>query len=127
MSDQLRVLVLDDSEYVLEAVHLALSNAGFDVSRAQNLVEFEQALKEQRPHIVLSDLHMPDISGDNICRVLKQKMETEFIPIVLFSSADEEDLAALAEKAGADAYISKSAGLEAIVSQIHKLTKEIVF
>jgi CheY-like chemotaxis protein len=127
MSSNLRVLVMDDSEIVLNMMALVLGEAGFEVFTAGSLIEFEQLLAAADPHIVLTDVRMPDISGAEICRVLKRKMDTHLIPIVMFSTLPEPELAKLAERAGADGYVSKEAGPEAIVEKIHELTEEVLF
>lgn len=127
MSTSLRVLVMDDSEIVLNMMALLLTEAGFEVFTASSLIEFEQLIASAQPHIVLTDIQMPDISGDEICRVLKRKMDTHLIPIVMFSSLPRDELARLAERAGADGFVSKEAGPEAIVNKIHELTEEVLF
>jgi CheY-like chemotaxis protein len=125
--NKLRILVLDDSEIVLNMVALALGEAGFEVLTAGSLLEFEQALEGGLPHIILTDIHMPEIRGDNICRVLKQKLETGSTPIILFSTLPEDELAALAERAHADGYVSKNLGIEEIVTKVSELSAEILF
>ena len=75
----------------------------------------------------MPDIKMPEISGDDVCRVLKQKYHTKLIPIVLFSTLEEKELAALAERAGADGFVSKNSGVEEIVKRIRELTGEILF
>ena len=127
MTEKLRILVLDDSEIVLNMMALALSESGFEVATANSLVEFEQRLKEQPPQIILTDIQMPDISGDDICRVLKKKLETESTPVLLFSTMEESELASLAERSGADGFVSKNAGPEEIVKRIRELTEEMLF
>lgn len=127
MAGRLCVLVMDDSIIVLNMMVLALTEAGFEVIAASSILEFEELMRKNKPHIVLTDIQMPDISGDNICRVLKQKMDTQFTPIILFSTIDVDELAALAERSGADGFVSKNAGVEEIVKKINELTEEIVF
>lgn len=127
MSEKLRVLVLDDSEIVLNMMALTLAEAGFEPFSANSLIEFEQLLTSADPHIVLTDIQMPDITGDDVCRVLKAKMDTHLVPVVLFSTLDEQELAELAERSGADGYVSKNAGPNEIVRVINELTEEIIF
>lgn len=127
MSEKLRVLVLDDSEIVLNMMALTLAEAGFEPFSANSLIEFEQLLTSADPHIVLTDIQMPDITGDDVCRVLKAKMDTHLVPVILFSTIDEQELAELAERSGADGYVSKNAGPNEIVRVINELTEEIIF
>jgi len=124
---KLKILVLDDSEIVLNMVALALGEAGFEVITAGSLVEFEAALEHGMPNIILTDIHMPEIRGDNVCRVLKQKLETGATPIVLFSTLAEEELSALAERAGADGYVSKNEGIDEIVRRVSEIADQVLF
>jgi CheY-like chemotaxis protein len=126
-TNKLRILVLDDSEIVLNMVALALGEAGFEVLTAGSLVEFERALEGGLPNIILTDIHLPEIRGDNVCRVLKQKMETGATPIILFSTLPEDELAALAERAHADGFVSKNSGIDQVVRRIQELSEEILF
>ena len=106
---------------------LALMEAGFEVHSASSLMEFDKVLSTVKPDIILTDIKMPEISGDNICRVLKKKMQTKLIPIVLFSTLEDKELAELADRAGADGYVCKNAGVEEIVKRVKSLTEEILF
>ena len=123
----LKILVLDDSEIILNVVSMELGQAGFEVLTANSLLEFDQVLKANEPNIIRTDIKMPEVSGDQICRVLKQKTATKNIPVVLFSTLSEAELAALAERSGADGYVCKLSGAEEIVKKIKTLVDEIVF
>jgi CheY-like chemotaxis protein len=123
----LRILILDDSEITLNLMSMVLSEAGYEVYTASSLMEFEQVLSNHEPNLILTDIKMPEISGDKICKVLKQKLSTQSTPVVLFSTLPEKDLAELAERSGADGYVSKGAGPEEIVKRIQELTSEILF
>jgi DNA-binding response OmpR family regulator len=127
MTDKVRILVMDDSLIVLKMVASALTKAGLEVATASSLSEFEKILKEKPPQIILTGIKMPEISGDDICRVLKKKFDTQSTPIVLFSALPDQEIAALAERAGADGYVSKNAGVDEIVKSVLQLLDEIIF
>ncbi len=127
MPEQLRVLVLDDSSFARELVSEGLREAGFVVEAVASLTEFDAALEHRPPHVILMDVQMPEVNGDNVCRLLKHLHETKSIPVVLYSTLPDDELARLAERAGADAYVSKSHGLAGIIARIDELTQEIVF
>jgi len=97
------------------------------VALAANLIEFQAALDAFQPEIILTDLVMPDVSGKDIVRVLKQDFHTERIPIVLFSSKGDAELAEIAEQAGADGYLSKSHGLERLGELVDELVDAIIW
>ena len=122
-----RVLLLDDSAITLEMEKAVLEDRGYAVAVASNLLEFQALLDEFQPEVILTDLMMPDISGTDSVRVLKQDFHTEKIPIILFSSRPDEELAPIAEAAGADGYLSKSHGIDRLGDLIDELVDSIIW
>lgn len=122
-----RILLLDDSAITLEMEQAVLEERGYQVATASNLLEFQAALDSFQPEIILTDLMMPDISGKDIVRVLKQDFHTERIPIVLFSSRSDDELAEVAEQAGADGYLSKSHGIDKLGDMVDALVESILW
>ncbi|MDF1563117.1 MAG: response regulator [Deltaproteobacteria bacterium] len=122
-----RVLILDDSEISREAMAGILEERNYPVETAGDLLEFEELLASFRPEVVLSDLNMPDIQGDEICRTLKQRFETEGVPIILISSLPDEELAVRAQAAGADGFVSKHHGPDSLLDLLDELLSQIIF
>jgi CheY-like chemotaxis protein len=127
MAEKKRILLLDDSSITLEMEKAVLEERGYRVAAAANLLEFQAALERFQPEVILTDLMMPDISGKDIVRVLKQDFHTEKIPIVLFSSKPDEELADIAEQAGADGFLSKSHGIEKLGDMVDELVDSILW
>jgi CheY-like chemotaxis protein len=127
MAGKKRILLLDDSAITLEMEKAVLEDRGYEVATAANLIEFQAALDKFQPEVILTDLMMPDISGKDIVRVLKQDFHTERIPIVLFSSKTDEELVEIAEQAGADGYLSKSHGIEKLGDMVDELVDSIIW
>ncbi len=127
MAEKRRILLLDDSPITLEMEKAVLEDRGHAVAVASNLLEFQALLEQFQPEVILTDLMMPDISGKDIVRVLKQDFHTEKIPIILFSSRPDEELAPIAEQAGADGYLSKSHGIDKLGDLIDDLVESIIW
>ena len=127
MAGKKKILLLDDSAITLEMEKAVLEDRGYEVATATNLIEFQAALDKFQPEVILTDLMMPDISGKDIVRVLKQDFHTERIPIVLFSSKTDEELVEIAEQAGADGYLSKSHGIEKLGDMVDELVDSIIW
>lgn len=122
-----RLLVVDDSATVCAALSAQLRDRGYPVRCARNLGESAEALRSFGPEIVISDVHMPDVEGDELCRRIKAQM-TRIVPVVLYSVMPTEQLAELARAAGADAYVHKGLGVEALVARMDELlSDEILF
>jgi CheY-like chemotaxis protein len=127
MAGKKKILLLDDSTITLEMEKAVLEDRGYEVAVAANLLDFQAELDRFQPEVILTDLMMPDISGKDIVRVLKQDFHTERIPIVLFSSKADEELAEIAEQAGADGYLSKSHGIEKLGDMVDELVDSIIW
>jgi serine/threonine-protein kinase len=102
----LRILLIDDSELALAVHDHWLSSAGFDVRTTASVGEFEILLEGWAPHLVLMDVTMPEVSGDVLCRQVKERLGGA-VPVVLLSGLPNEVLETLARKGRADAFLSK--------------------
>src|SRR5439155_1614729 len=85
----------------------------FDVRAVGSLRTFQTVLSSWRPHVIVTDLYMPEMNGAELCQWLRRQVATARIPIVLCSSAPDQELAVVARAVGADAYVSKVDGLAA--------------
>ena len=89
-----------------------LTHAGFEVLGAPGGVQALVLAREEIPDVILLDVMMPDLDGRDACRLLKMDDELRHIPVVLFSSADEQDVHWRA--AGADAFLQKPFSIRAL-------------
>jgi CheY-like chemotaxis protein len=127
VGERRRILLIDDSEITLAMEKAVLEGRGYEVKATSTLVEFEKTLESFKPHLILTDLHMPDAKGTDICRTLKNEFKTQDIPIVIFSSLGDEELGKLAHQVGADGFLSKANGLEALGEKIDELVDSILW
>jgi DNA-binding response OmpR family regulator len=125
--DTRRLLLIDDSEIALEYAESLLTDAGFEVRAVSSLNDFKAVLANWKPHMIVTDLNMPEMSGVELCQWLRREIQTARIPIVLCSSTPDEELAVVARTVGADAYLSKHAGLDALPERLNKLFDEILW
>jgi CheY-like chemotaxis protein len=127
MAEKKRILILDDSAITLEMEKAVLEDRGYKVAIASNLLEFQAQMDGFQPEIILTDLMMPDISGKDIVRVLKQDFHTEKIPIILFSSKPDDELEVISEQAGADGFLSKSHGIDKLGDMVDEMVESILW
>lgn len=107
-----RILVVDDEPAITLLVAQILTYAGFQVTRASGGTEAVALARRERPDLILLDVMMPDLDGRDTCRVVKMDRELSGVPVVLFSSADEQDVHWRA--AGADAFLQKPFEIRAL-------------
>lgn len=88
LGDSLNALVVDDEPSVLKVVKLFLSASGFKVETAQSAVEAMNRFSSGRWDVVLTDLMMPEMTGDQLAAALRKKDPT--VPIVLVSGTPHQ-------------------------------------
>ncbi|HEX8702171.1 MAG TPA: response regulator, partial [Myxococcaceae bacterium] len=115
-----RVLVIDDSPMLLELTVRALSAAGYQASGAIDLASLEQKLAEGPFALILMDVNMPEMFGDDVVEYLRSVKKVSS-KLVLHSDIPEHELQAKTRASGADGYILKSGGLEAMLAEVIKL------
>src|SRR5258708_27959188 len=76
-------LVVDDSMLIRYTVCRSLEERGFQVESATNGLEALKILERVRPDLIVTDMHMPKMSGSELIDVLKSKPETSYIPIII--------------------------------------------
>lgn len=67
-----RVLIVDDEEVILQSWENVLASAGYDVETALSGHEAVEIVHKQKPHIVITDLIMPDMNGIELCKRIKE-------------------------------------------------------
>jgi CheY-like chemotaxis protein len=126
-SPKRRVLLIDDSEISLAFAETQLTTEGYDVRTALDLEQFDETLGDWEPDIILTDVNRPGIAGPELCRRLKARYETAHVPVVLFSSLSDEELAKLARECGADGFVSKVSAQERLAEELELLCQTMLW
>ncbi len=98
-----KILVVDDEVAIAELLRELLDHDGVEVLVAHNGQEALEALQEDRPRLILSDVMMPVLDGRELCRRVRADPATSHIAIILMSAAHQKG----AGEWGADAFIRK--------------------
>ena len=80
------ILVADDESHILHVVSLKLKNAGFRVVTARDGQEAYELAQAEHPDLIITDYHMPQLSGLELCRKLKQDAATQDIPAIMLTA-----------------------------------------
>jgi two-component system, OmpR family, KDP operon response regulator KdpE len=115
VSDRPRVLVVDDERQILRALKVILREAGYDVIEAATMEEALDRAAVRRPDAAIVDLMLPDGSGVELSRRLR---EWTSMPILVLSAVGEEDAKVEALEAGADDYVTKPFGPRELVARL---------
>ena len=84
------ILVADDESHILHVVSLKLRNAGYRVVTARDGAEALEMAQNERPDLLITDYHMPQLNGLELCRRLKQDPKTTGIPAIMLTARGYE-------------------------------------
>ena len=117
-----KLLIIEDNRHLREILASILHTSGYVIMEAATgLQGIEIALAEQ-PSLILLDLDLPDISGIETARILKQNPVTTAIPIVACSAMSGSEWRDIALSAGMDDYLQKPISLAIIKAKIEQYT-----
>ena len=105
--DQPKILVVEDEPSQREVLEYNLKAEGFLVISADNGEDALMLVEEEEPDLILLDWMMPNLSGIEVCRRLKSRVETRAIPIIMVSARSEEVDKVRGLEIGADDYLVK--------------------
>ena len=83
------VLIVDDDPDLVETVCMMLEDKGYEVGKAYDGVEGEEAIKERHPDLLVLDVMMPRKDGYQLCAELKADNATKDIPVILLTAVGE--------------------------------------
>ena len=83
------ILIVDDDPDLVETVAMMLEAKGYEVGKAYDGLEGEEAIKKRRPDVVVLDVMMPRKNGYQLCKELKSNKWTQEIPVILLTAVGE--------------------------------------
>jgi two-component system alkaline phosphatase synthesis response regulator PhoP len=113
-----RVFIFDDNTDILELCTIILEDAGYDIRTSATSNDIIGQVSDYHPDIIFMDNWLPDVGGIEATRELKAHPDFKHIPVIYFSA--NNDVSILAEKAGADSYLSKPFDIQELEDIVSK-------
>ena len=123
VAEQTRVLVVADSLGARRSLMQLSGDSGLDCQSANDGVEAVQAIEKFRPHLVITDLEMPNMNGLELTAHLRKQTETRNLPIIMITSRSQAKHRELAEKSGVTVYLTKPYSDVELMAHIGKLVE----
>jgi two-component system alkaline phosphatase synthesis response regulator PhoP len=122
-NEEIRILLVDDEDDVLEFLSYNIRKEGYEVYTANNGIKGLQKAIEIVPHLIILDVMMPEMDGIETCREIKQVPQLENTIIVFLTARGEEYSQIAGFDAGADDYVTKPVKPRLLVSRIKALLR----
>lgn len=110
-----KILVVDDEPKIVEVVKSYLENSGYSVIEVFNGKQAFEAFDRIKPALVILDLMLPDMTGEEICRNLRKKSR---VPIIMLTAKIDEENILQGLDLGADDYITKPFSPRQLVARV---------
>ncbi|WP_061317376.1 response regulator transcription factor [Clostridium botulinum] len=116
------ILVIDDEVKIIEVIKLYLENEGYTVIQATSGIEALKKQSEFNPELLILDLMLPDISGENVCERIRKESE---VPIIMLTAKSSEDSILNGYSIGTDDYITKPFSPKQLVAKVNAVLKRV--
>ena len=115
-----KILVGDDEKVILEVLEAYFEKEGWEILFASNGIEALKKVKEQDPGLIVLDLMLPNISGEEVCRLVRKDSNT---PIIMLTAKSAEDDLINGIVIGADDYVTKPFSPREVVVRVKALLR----
>lgn len=113
---QKKVLICDDNEGIIEIINIILTDKGYSTEICNEGGCIIDTVKEFNPDVILLDLWMPNMNGDEIINILKNAEEYKHIPIIIVSA--NKDTEAIAKQIKADNFLCKPFNIDDLENMV---------
>lgn len=116
-----KIMVCDDDQGVLDVIEMMLDSSGYTAFTEINSTNLISEIKKNEPDLILLDLWMPVLSGDQVVRAIRADQNISHLPVIILSASRDGD--DIAMEAGADAFLSKPFDMDELIDTIEDLLK----
>jgi DNA-binding response OmpR family regulator len=116
-----KVLVVDDEPSIAKILRKQLEVAGFDVTVAVDGEDGLAKVRDWKPELVLLDVMLPKLNGHEVCKALKADPELARIPVIMLTAKTQRQDQDLAQRQGADAFLTKPFQLAELLAKVKGL------
>ena len=115
-----RILVVEDEEAIRQTLRYNLAREGYVVIEATTGSEALACARRERPDVILLDVMLPELSGLEVCRILRQELST---PILMLTAKGSELDKVVGLQVGADDYVTKPFSLNELMARVSALLR----
>lgn len=115
------VMIVDDSSTLRRMIESSLAESGFEVTSCASGKEAVELARKSPPHVVITDLNMPEVDGLALTRQLRATAQTARCPILILTTDNSPERKAEARLAGASGWVLKPFQPETLIRAIQSV------
>jgi len=120
---KLKIIVVEDSVSIREAIAFRLEASGYEVEKAENGLEALKKFNGSKIDLLLTDFHMPEMNGLELIKNVRKLEEYRTLPILVLTTENQKELILQAKQAGGTGWLSKPFSMEKLVQTIRRLIR----
>ncbi|WHY91136.1 response regulator transcription factor [Neobacillus cucumis] len=118
----MKILLVDDERRIIEVLEAYLEREGYEIHCADNGIDALKTVKSVQPDLIILDLMLPDISGEEVCRLVRKESD---VPILMLTAKSAEDDRINGIIIGADDYLTKPFSPREVVVRVHAILRRV--
>lgn len=120
---KLKIIVVEDSVSIREAIAFRLEASGYEVEKAENGLEALKKFDGSKIDLLLTDFHMPEMNGVELIKNVRKLEEYRTLPILVLTTENQKELILQARQAGGTGWLSKPFSMDKLVQTIRRLIR----
>ncbi|MDD4202702.1 MAG: response regulator [Candidatus Omnitrophica bacterium] len=124
MTDKKTILVIDDALEVRKLLKFHFEKKGYIVILEENGQEGLNKIKNMAVDLVILDLMLPGLAGEEVCRQIRKDEKIKNIPIIMITAQESDVKQIIGMVIGADSYIIKPIDISEILKEVEKLIRK---
>ncbi|MEH7307148.1 response regulator transcription factor [Neobacillus drentensis] len=118
----MKILLVDDERRIIEVLEAYLEREGYEIHCADNGIDALKKVKALNPDLIILDLMLPDISGEEVCRLVRKESD---VPILMLTAKSAEDDRINGIVMGADDYLTKPFSPREVVVRVQAILRRV--
>jgi len=119
-----KILVCDDDPGIIDLLGVILEDTGHDIITEINSLNVPALIEREKPDLLILDLWMPVVSGDQLLQMVRKNPDLENIPVIIISAS--RDGKAIANKFGATAFVAKPFDIDDLINTVESQFQKTV-
>ena len=122
--NQKRILIVDDEPDIVTTIKVVLEQEGYNTLCARDGKEALQKARQELPDLMILDLKLPLLSGEEVCRRIRKDEIIGKLPIIMLTAKDSDVDRVLGKVIGANHYIAKPFDVQRLLNVVSKIFKD---